>query len=66
MTIKDVKSLVTLQAEDDGLWFHARYASEAYLQAALRQLHAAVEALDGGKRDCEAPIENQDAARWGK
>jgi hypothetical protein len=35
--------LVRKQAEDDGLWFVAEYASEAYLQAALRELHAAVE-----------------------
>lgn len=49
MTIKEIKTLVDLQAEDDGLWFIAQYASEAYLQAALRQLHAAIETLDGGK-----------------
>lgn len=31
------------QAEDEGLWFQPVYASEAYLQAALRRLHEAVE-----------------------
>ena len=31
------------QAEDEGLWFITLYASEAYLQAALRRLTAAVE-----------------------
>ena len=35
--------LVDAQAEDAGLWFEARTAPEAYLQAALRKLHAAVE-----------------------
>lgn len=37
------KALVLAQAEDDGLWFIAERASEAYLQHALRALHAAVE-----------------------
>lgn len=37
-------ALVQQQAEDEGLWFHARTATEAYLMAALRDLHAAVEA----------------------
>lgn len=31
------------QAEDEGLWFDAQTAPEAYLQQALRRLHAAVE-----------------------
>lgn len=35
--------LVHEQAKDDGLWFIAKYASEAYLQNSLRELHAAVE-----------------------
>ena len=40
-----IKILETVleQAEDDGLWFNAKYASEAYLQQELRRLHAAVE-----------------------
>lgn len=37
-------SLVKWQAEDAGLWFIAEHSSEAYLQAALRALHEAVEA----------------------
>lgn len=49
MTIKELQSIVDKQAEDDGLWFHARYASEAYLQQELRKLHDAIETLDGGK-----------------
>jgi hypothetical protein len=38
-----VKAVVDAQAEDDGLWFEAQTAPEAYLQAALRRLHAAIE-----------------------
>ncbi len=35
--------LVNKQAEDEGLWFIARTAPEAYLQQELRKLHAAIE-----------------------
>lgn len=35
--------LVDEQAEDEGLWFVARTAPEAYLQQELRRLHAAIE-----------------------
>ncbi len=38
-----VKILVDEQAKDNGLWFQPHYASEAYLQMALRRLHAAIE-----------------------
>ena len=37
-------AVVHEQAKDDGLWFHAQTASEAYLQQELRRLHVAVEA----------------------
>jgi len=40
----DLIALVNEQAEDEGLWFIDATCSEAYLQAALRKLHAAVEA----------------------
>lgn len=47
-TLADLQRLVTEQAYDEGLWFEARTAPEAHLQAALRQLHAAIErALEG-------------------
>ena len=36
--------LVQHQAEDEGLWFEAMTATEAYLQQELRRLHEAVEA----------------------
>ena len=35
--------LVAEQAEDEGLWFMAQTAPEAYLQQELRKLHAAIE-----------------------
>ena len=41
-------TLVHAQAEDEGLWFEATTATEAYLQAALRELHAAVESAGSG------------------
>lgn len=37
------RAVVDEQAEDEGLWFVAQTVAEAYLQAALRRLHAAVE-----------------------
>ena len=37
------RQLVELQALDEGLWFVAQTAPEAYLQRALRALHAAIE-----------------------
>ncbi len=40
----DVIKIVDAQAEDESLWFDANYISEAFLQQALRRLHAAVEA----------------------
>lgn len=39
-----MRALVDEQAEDEGLWFIAQTAPEAYLQQELRRLHAAVEA----------------------
>ena len=38
-----VDGLVEMQANDPGLWFQAKMASEAYLQNALRNLHSHVE-----------------------
>lgn len=46
MTSRDeLLELVDRQAEDEGLWFVAETAPEAYLQQELRRLHAAVEGL---------------------
>jgi hypothetical protein len=38
-----IRQLVDEQADDPGLWFEARTVPEAYLQAALRALHATIE-----------------------
>lgn len=38
-----VRELIAEQAADAGLWFHAETAAEAYVQAALRRLHAVIE-----------------------
>ena len=45
MDHEDPKDVVNEQAEDEGLWCHPHYASEAYMQQALRRLHAAVEGV---------------------
>ena len=41
--MRKITELVDKQAEDEGLWFEALTAPEAYLQQELRKLHAAVE-----------------------
>lgn len=38
-----IQAVVDQQAEDEGLWFEARTAPEAYLQQELRRLHAVIE-----------------------
>ncbi len=40
-----LRLLVNAQASDEGLWFKAETAPEAYLQQELRRLHAAIEGL---------------------
>ena len=37
------REVVDRQAEDEGLWFVAETAAEAYLQQELRRLHSTVE-----------------------
>lgn len=41
--LRSARKIVDQQAEDEGLWFVAEFATEAYLQTALRELHEAVE-----------------------
>lgn len=41
--IENVESVVKEQAEDEGLWFIAKTAPEAYLQKALRHIHSVIE-----------------------
>lgn len=40
------EELIAKQANDAGLWFIAETAAEAYLQKALRKLHAVIEGED--------------------
>jgi hypothetical protein len=42
-TQSTILKLVLEQAEDEGLWFIPETAAEAYLQHALRKLHALIE-----------------------
>lgn len=44
--LKSAQALVNQQANDEELWFKAEYASEDYLQTALRKLHAVIEDND--------------------
>ncbi len=41
----DIMKLVNKQAEDEGLWFNAQTAGEAYLQNELRKLHHSIETV---------------------
>ena len=50
-TIAVQLALVHKQAEDEGLWFIAQTAPEAYLQQELRRLHSAIEANAASPRD---------------
>ena len=49
--IKPIMKLVAKQAEDWGLWGQAQYASEAYIQEQLRELHRVIEDEFGDCRD---------------
>jgi len=42
-TLGKVRDLADEQAEDEGLWFEAHTAPEAYLQQELRRLHKVIE-----------------------
>ena len=43
MINQNILKLIAEQIEDEGLWFNAETAPEAYLQKALRRLHATIE-----------------------
>lgn len=49
----EIRQLVAKQAEDEGLWCEARFASEAYMQQGLRTLHEIIE----GKTSFECAME---------
>jgi hypothetical protein len=42
-TVERIKLKVAEQSEDEGLWFDAETAPEAYLQQELRELHRIIE-----------------------
>ena len=41
--LESIQKLVNKQAEDEGNWFRAVYATEAFLQRELRELHTLIE-----------------------
>jgi hypothetical protein len=43
MSEQTAQECVNEQAEDEGLWFEAETAPEAYLQQELRRLHQIIE-----------------------
>lgn len=42
-SVTSIKAKVDAQADDEGLWFYAKTASEGYLQQELRKLHEVIE-----------------------
>ena len=46
LDLDQLRAVVAEQANDAGLWFDAQTAPEAYLQAALRRLHAVIEVTE--------------------
>lgn len=43
--LRELRDLVDQQSNDEGLWFYARTAPEAYLQQELRRLHELIETV---------------------
>jgi hypothetical protein len=43
VSLREIRSVVDRQAEDEGLWFQAETAAEAYVQQELRHLHKVIE-----------------------
>lgn len=62
--VAELQALVDEQAEDDGLWFDATTAPEAYLQQELRRLHAAVEAAVAAADITSIEVPAKDPDRW--
>ncbi|KKM01044.1 hypothetical protein LCGC14_1798340 [marine sediment metagenome] len=56
-----LRRIVDKQANDDGLWFAAKTAPEAYLQHALRMLHEIVEGKTSVERALELIVGRLDA-----
>ena len=49
-----IRQVVDEQANDEGLWCETKYASEAYLQQALRKLHEVIEGKSA--EDCAKAV----------
>lgn len=72
MTKSLARQLVDAQAEDEGLWFRAENAAEAYLQQSLRALHAAVEEAESAEPNsysefriaARAVVDRWDTPQW--
>ncbi len=47
--VANLQTVVDEQVKDEGLWFVASTAPEAYLQQELRRLHAAIEEAPDGQ-----------------
>src|SRR5579885_397928 len=63
--IAAIQAVVNEQAESDGCWFVAKYATEAYLQQELRRLHAVIEGTGDAKshyRERIAALEGEQEA----
>lgn len=58
-----VQEYVSAQAEDEGLWFEAQTAAEAYLQQELRKLHAVIEDTKSEERAQVVP-QSEDVLWW--
>ncbi len=55
--LEAIQIFVDTQAEDEGLWCEAQYASEEYIQRGLRGCHAYIESVikDGPKPHQDKP-----------
>lgn len=60
-----VQLLVAKQAEDEGLWFDAGTAPEAYLQQELRRLHKVIEGLSRIDSEPDADFGDIESSRGG-
>jgi hypothetical protein len=63
--IEAIKDFVDAQAQDEGLWAVAQYASEAYIQDGLRGLHAYIESvIKDGPRPIADKRDPEDFNLW--
>jgi len=47
--LEEIRKMVDKQAEDEGIWFNAETAPEAYIQQEFRKLHGLIEHHTKGK-----------------